>query len=472
MDPNLINAAEARNIDALYESIELDPYILDKVDKIPFVHTPLHVAASTGQTRLAVEIMNLKPSLSRKLNPNGLSPLHLALLNGHFETVKGLVELDKDLVRVKGRGKLTPLHSSAETDDRVGILAEFLCACPESIEDQNVRGETALHIAVRNRNVRALGVLMGWILMTGKHWVWVKYIKDGRGNTILHMAVSTSRPDIVESVVRGYCKLNMNERNLEGATALDVAERLAAGFERTKIESSLRCAGALKSSSLASDCSVVDFLISQQSWVENVYRFYLLMRKGMSMEMRNAAVVVAALITTTTFQAVLSPPGGLGGGDSPSDDNSPFANINATSSTSSLLPTTNISRINATIFTSTNKHPNPFLPMFYAMNTTAFLASIAMIILVLPFRVFAMVHGSLIFLTLCYGISFMIIPQMHNFDAFFAISSPVIASLLYMVYFIPNMMEDRFEIDKRLGRHLLVSRLQGTRLRMLYRVAH
>ncbi|KAG5527286.1 hypothetical protein RHGRI_028249 [Rhododendron griersonianum] len=289
MDLNLINAAEARNIDALYESIGSDPYILDKVDTIPFVNTPLHVAASTGQTRLAVEIMNLKPSLSTKLNPNGLSPLHLALLNGHFETVKGLVELDKDLVRVKGREKLTPLCSRpnirahagtdrAQKDDRAGILAEFLCACPESIEDQNVRGETALHNAVRNRNVRALGVLMGWIRMTGTNWVWVKYIKDGRGNTILHMAVSTSRPD------------------------------------RTKIESSLRRAGALKSSSLANDCSVVDLLISQQSWVENMYRFYLLMRKGMSMEMRNAVVVVAALITTTTFQAVLSPPGGLGGG--------------------------------------------------------------------------------------------------------------------------------------------------------------
>ncbi|KAG5527287.1 hypothetical protein RHGRI_028249 [Rhododendron griersonianum] len=196
MDLNLINAAEARNIDALYESIGSDPYILDKVDTIPFVNTPLHVAASTGQTRLAVEIMNLKPSLSTKLNPNGLSPLHLALLNGHFETVKGLVELDKDLVRVKGREKLTPLYYLAEKDDRAGILAEFLCACPESIEDQNVRGETALHNAVRNRNVRALGVLMGWIRMTGTNWVWVKYIKDGRGNTILHMAVSTSRPDV------------------------------------------------------------------------------------------------------------------------------------------------------------------------------------------------------------------------------------------------------------------------------------
>lgn len=82
--------------------------------------------------------MNLKASLSRKLNPDGLSPLHLALLNGHSETVIALFKLDKDLIGVKGRERLTPLHYAAEIDDRVDIFAEFLCACPESIGDLNV----------------------------------------------------------------------------------------------------------------------------------------------------------------------------------------------------------------------------------------------------------------------------------------------------------------------------------------------
>ncbi|KAF7130513.1 hypothetical protein RHSIM_Rhsim10G0025700 [Rhododendron simsii] len=199
MDPNSKEAVEARSIDILYESIGSDPYILDKADEIPFVHTPLHVAASTGQTRLAIEIMNLRPSRGRKLNPDGLSPVHLALLNGHSETAKGLVELDKDLVRVRGRERLTPLQYAAETDDRVDILAEFLCACPESIGDLNVRGETALHIAVKKCNTRALGVLMGWIRKTGKHWV--KNINDERGNTILHTAVSTSQTHVCMPLV-------------------------------------------------------------------------------------------------------------------------------------------------------------------------------------------------------------------------------------------------------------------------------
>ncbi|KAH7845649.1 hypothetical protein Vadar_004363 [Vaccinium darrowii] len=202
MDPNWMEAEE-RNIDTLYESIRSDPYILDKADEIPFVDTPLHEAASVGQTRLAIEIRNLKPSLGRKLNPDGLSPLHLALLNGHFETVKGLIKLDRDLIRVKGREWLTPLHYAAETNDRINILAEFLLACPESIEDLNARDETALHIAVKTCSEIAVGVLMGCIRKTaGKHRFTVINTQDGRGNTVLHAAVSTSQPQVSIPLVR------------------------------------------------------------------------------------------------------------------------------------------------------------------------------------------------------------------------------------------------------------------------------
>lgn len=423
-----MEATEARNIDTLYESIGSDPYILDEADEIPFINTPLHVAASTGQTRLAIEIMNLKPSLCRKLNPDGLSPMHLALLNGHPGTAKGLIKLDKDLIRVKGRDGLTPLHYVAATDDCVDILAEFLCACPESIGDLNVRGESALHTAVKKSSVRALGVLMGWIRKTGKHWV--KNIKDGGGNTILHMAVSTSQPHIVESVVQGY-GLHINEKNLEGATALDVAETLHPGSARTTIKSILFRARASKSSSLANDCSLVDFLISPESRVETIFRIFLFMRKGMSMEMRNAVMVVAVLITTATFQSVLSPPGGGGGSQS---DNA----------------------------------PNVFLPVFYAMNTIAFISSIAMInILILPLKVFAPLHASLMFMTMSYGIAFLIIQAMYSFQFILAFSAIAIASLLYGLHYIPIMIEDLHKIDKGL---LFMSHLKRKRLRMLYRV--
>ncbi|KAG5536782.1 hypothetical protein RHGRI_024270 [Rhododendron griersonianum] len=139
-------AAETGDIEGLYESIKEDPNVLDHIDAIPFVDTPLHTAASAGQIDFAIEILRLKPSFGRKLNPDGLSSLHLALLKDKFDMVKRLIKLDKELIRVKGKQGNTPLHFIANKeiyanqeqrvlDGRVNILAEFLFACLDSIED-------------------------------------------------------------------------------------------------------------------------------------------------------------------------------------------------------------------------------------------------------------------------------------------------------------------------------------------------
>ncbi|KAI7988206.1 Transcription factor bHLH74 [Camellia lanceoleosa] len=62
-----------------------------------------------------------------------------------------LISFDKELIRVKGRESFTALHYVALRNDRVR-LAKFLCACPAAIEDRTIRGETAMHIAVKRLN--------------------------------------------------------------------------------------------------------------------------------------------------------------------------------------------------------------------------------------------------------------------------------------------------------------------------------
>ncbi|KAL7174842.1 hypothetical protein ACSBR1_043834 [Camellia fascicularis] len=104
MGPDLRGAARAGNINDLYAIIQSKPDILDK--KL-FVETPLHVAASPGETHFALEILRLKPSFGKKLNPEGLSPLHLALQNKHSEIVRLLVKFNSKLICVKEREGLT-----------------------------------------------------------------------------------------------------------------------------------------------------------------------------------------------------------------------------------------------------------------------------------------------------------------------------------------------------------------------------
>ncbi|CAH2041496.1 unnamed protein product [Thlaspi arvense] len=98
-----------------------------------------------------------------------------------------------DLNALQGKERITPLHYVAETDN-IDLLAEFLYACPASIEDLNIRNETALHIAVKNFRLRAFKVLLGWLLKTLRREVlnW----RDEDGNTALHIAVATDQTQV------------------------------------------------------------------------------------------------------------------------------------------------------------------------------------------------------------------------------------------------------------------------------------
>ncbi|KAH7867410.1 hypothetical protein Vadar_033011 [Vaccinium darrowii] len=305
-------AAGTGDINGLYRSIEVDPHVLDRIDAKPFVDTPLHTAVSAGHTDFAIEILRLMPSFGRKLNPDGLSSLHLALINEKFETAKRLIEFDKELIRVYGREGTTPLHVLANYDiygdqpimvghieqqrvtdeqqrvadieqqrvaaeqqkvaDRVNILAEFLFACPNSIEDLTIRDETALHIAVKSKNQKAVEVILGCICRIDRKRV-LDY-KDREGNTALCMAVSTAQDMIVSSL------------HSAGASS----GRL------TQILSSLRSLGALESSS--PDPSLAEFLSSPEEPLEVLFKIKFRLDKAESMQLLNIGLVVAMLIAT------------------------------------------------------------------------------------------------------------------------------------------------------------------------------
>ncbi|KAJ4870522.1 Ankyrin repeat family protein [Raphanus sativus] len=162
MDPRLEQAAESGSIDELYALIDENPYILENIEAVPFVTTPLHVAAASGNLPFAKEIMNLKPSFARKLNAGGYSPLHLAVNMDQDEFVCRMIWLDGHLARVKGRNGITPFHLLAIKGD-ADLVARCLRKSPECIEDESVDRQNALHLAVIHNRFEVLQVLTGWI---------------------------------------------------------------------------------------------------------------------------------------------------------------------------------------------------------------------------------------------------------------------------------------------------------------------
>ena len=200
----LKEAARRGNIDDFYALILEDVKLLEGIDELPFVDTPLHVAASSGgpqdNQKFAMEMMRLKPSFARKPDLNGYSPIHLALQGGHTQMVRRLLQVDGDLVRVKGKEGRTPLHyvaATAATEQDLALMDKFLLVCPNSIEDVTIQNQTALHIALlENNNLDAFKRLVRWLRKNkSENAREILNRQDGEGNTVLHVAVSKNQTE-------------------------------------------------------------------------------------------------------------------------------------------------------------------------------------------------------------------------------------------------------------------------------------
>ncbi|CAN6885350.1 unnamed protein product [Brassica oleracea] len=91
MNQRLQQAAESGSINDLYALIDENPCILENIDAMPFVNTPLHIAASCGEIALLLRKNSIQTGavrctlLWRRINKSsspgcsGLIPALLAL---------------------------------------------------------------------------------------------------------------------------------------------------------------------------------------------------------------------------------------------------------------------------------------------------------------------------------------------------------------------------------------------------------
>ncbi|XP_012448231.1 ankyrin repeat-containing protein BDA1 [Gossypium raimondii] len=297
MDERLKRAAETGNVDALYSFIHHDANVFKRIDKMEFVDTPLHVAAVAGNTGFAMEIMNLKPSFARKLNPDGFSPIHLALLNQQTQMVIDFLSVDKDLIRVKGKGGFTVLHHVALDENYLHLLCRFLDVCPDCIFDLTIERQTALHIAAEKNKFEAFKAMLEWIQSAfednkSKRSKILNF-QDKDGNTVLHLAASINHPQMIKLLIE--CKeVDRNKTNESGFTAMDVLQRQTVG----------------------DNTESVNILNSNPLKFQKLSKFKILKDavEEMTPETMGVLLIVFSLVLAMTYQGVLSPPGGVSQG--------------------------------------------------------------------------------------------------------------------------------------------------------------
>ncbi|KAK2408196.1 ankyrin repeat-containing protein BDA1 [Trifolium repens] len=320
-------AAEEGNIDLLYNVLKNNPSILEDIDSEQLVETPLHIAATKGHIPFATEIMNWKPSFALKLNPEGLSPIHLAIQNKRMMLC--FIGMNKDLVRVKGKGGRTPLHLASEIGD-VAVLNELLHACPNSLEDVTVWGDTALHIAAKNNNYDALHLLVFFLRNNkrrGSGMLEYKVLrqKDNLDNTILHISVENKIPkEIIQLLIKSKYGRHLNAKNSESKTALDMATD-------TEIIKLLSSAGAKYSSKLSNSKTLSSKHKPIITMWDEVEIYISRLKNIITEEQRSTSMIILTLIITATYQSVLSPPGGF------YQANASDNNVNITASSNSTI---------------------------------------------------------------------------------------------------------------------------------------
>ncbi|KAK1554262.1 hypothetical protein Q3G72_009872 [Acer saccharum] len=222
MDQRLYAAACKGDVEALLELLREDPLILFTAT-LSTSDTPLHIAALLGHNEFAKLAMTHNPKLSTEFNRYGYSPIHVASLKGHLQIVKDLLNIDEELcvLRDNCEGR-TALHCAA-IKGRIDVIRHLLSCRPESAKELTFKGETILHLVVKNR--QGVQIMKPLISILGEPILVEDLINcvDEDGNTVLHLATYTNQYQIIKVLLRDT-NVNVNAVNADGYNASAISE--------------------------------------------------------------------------------------------------------------------------------------------------------------------------------------------------------------------------------------------------------
>ena len=264
--------------------------------------------------------------------------------------------------------------------------------------------------------------------------------------------------------------VNINDKNLESKTALDILQEQPQEVDNSEMRVILDRAGASTTSSLPTVTSSYAHDLRMPVTCERAKILTTgnqVMNK-ITVERRNALLVVAALLVTVTYQAALTPPGGLWQDDL-FKPNTTAAALSPPSPAGGLLNESN-SNITAPHRAGSGiAMTSDFFVNFFRCNTLIFfLSNVTIVVLVPPVEIIGLLLGSVcIILGFCYLNSMLLILQAPAWMAiYFSVVSFVTLGILmafplrFMLFTsspsalkriraLPNLIWKRFKKEER-----------------------
>ncbi|XP_051151545.1 ankyrin repeat-containing protein At5g02620-like [Andrographis paniculata] len=286
--------------------------------------TSLHVAASSGNTEIARQILESRPDFAWKKNSQGCTPLHVACSKGHLDMARELLKLDSDLCLECDDEGHTPLHSAAGRG-RINIIDEILSINLKSSEITTHKGQSILHLAVKYNQFEVVRYLTQALDTTS-----LLNVHDNDGNTVLHLATAGKLTAMVVYLLE--VGVEVNALNRKGYTALDVIEADASNSGALAIIPALLEKGAKRCDQLSPGLTGIPQGIqsksasrhnrptpNQISPARHSHRHHRSNNRERKLELQNEGIrnarktvtIVAVLVATITFAAGINPPGGF-----------------------------------------------------------------------------------------------------------------------------------------------------------------
>ena len=138
-------------------------YLVEKGASVNMVdnqlRTPLHIAVQNRFMPLVSYLITRISSINTQ-NDEGETILHSAINNKDLDMVKIILASDPDLTIVDRQG-CTPVHRAVQNECTL-IVNRLLSHDSSTINKQNAEKDTALHIAIKNRDAEMTRILLGY----------------------------------------------------------------------------------------------------------------------------------------------------------------------------------------------------------------------------------------------------------------------------------------------------------------------